>query len=97
MKVICIVFLNILSQIPLSLEEYRIPCSERARLLETCKELTPSIENQIVDELNRKLAIVHTATTHILIEKCPPEFVLDSKASLLTLYENDLVEIDGKL
>lgn len=86
-----------LPQIPQSLEEYKFACSERARLLETCKELTPSIENQIVDELNGKLAIVHTATTHILIEKCPTEFVLDSKVSLLTLYENDLVEIDGKL
>lgn len=85
------------SPIPLSLEEYRTACSERAKLIETCKELTPSIENQIVEELNRKLATVHTATTHILIEKSLTEFVLDSKASLLTLYENDLVEIDGKL
>jgi hypothetical protein len=48
-------------------------------------------EDVIVDELNRILAIVHTSSTYILIEKSETEFVLDSKTSLLLLYENQVV------
>ncbi|NNM43015.1 MAG: hypothetical protein HKM07_01555 [Chlamydiae bacterium] len=55
-----------------------------------------SLEDVIVDELNHQLAIVHTNTTHVLIEKSDTEFVLDSKSSILTLYENEVVEIDEK-
>ncbi len=50
-----------------------------------------ALEASIVDELNRTLAIVHTSTTYILIEKSETEFVLDSKTSLLMLYENQFV------
>ncbi|MGC1879257.1 MAG: primase-helicase family protein [Rhabdochlamydiaceae bacterium] len=50
-----------------------------------------AIEASIVDELNRTLAIVHTSSTYILIEKDEIEFVLDSKTSLLILYENQVV------
>ena len=54
-------------------------------------------EAAIVEELNRTLAIVHTSSTYILIEKNETDFVLDSKTSLLTLYENQIVpEIFGK-
>jgi len=57
-----------------------------------------TLEDQIVDELNQKHAIIHTSTTYILIEKSDTEFVLDSKASLLTLYENEqiFIEEEGK-
>src|SRR5438105_4771286 len=50
-----------------------------------------TMECQIVEELNRTLAIVHTSSTYILIEKSETEFVLDSKGSLLILYENQPV------
>jgi phage/plasmid-associated DNA primase len=50
-----------------------------------------TIEASIVDELNRTIAIVHTSSTYILIEKDEIEFVLDSKTSLLILYENQVV------
>jgi hypothetical protein len=40
---------------------------------------------------------VHTSSTYIMIEKGETEFVLDSKASLLTLYANQTVyELQGK-
>jgi len=50
-----------------------------------------ALEASVVDELNQTLAIVHTSTTYVLIEKGKTDFVLDSKASLLTLYENQVV------
>jgi len=50
-----------------------------------------AIEAAIVNELNRTLAIVHTSSTYILIEKGDAEFVLDSKTSLLILYENQVI------
>ena len=50
-----------------------------------------ALEAPIVEELNRTLAIVHTSSTYILIEKDDVEFVLDSKTSLLILYENQVV------
>ena len=56
-----------------------------------------AIKNAIVKELNQTLAIVHTSSTYILIEKTETEFVLDSKSSLLTLYENQTIpELSGK-
>jgi hypothetical protein len=55
------------------------------------------MENRIVEELNRTFAIVHTSSTYILIEKSETEFVLDSKASLLMLYENQpVIELTAK-
>lgn len=59
------------------------------------EEERAEIDAAVVEELNLKLAIVHTNTTHILIEKGRHQFVLDSKASLLTLYENNTVDIGG--
>ncbi len=50
-----------------------------------------NLEASIVEELNRTLAIVHTSSTYILIEKGGVEFVLDTKTSLLVLYENQIV------
>lgn len=50
-----------------------------------------ALEAKIVDEMNQAHAIVHTSSTYILIEKSDVDFVLDSKTSLLTLYENQVV------
>ncbi|MDN3506506.1 MAG: DUF5906 domain-containing protein [Simkaniaceae bacterium] len=56
-----------------------------------------SLKNAIVEELNQTLAVVHTSSTYILIEKDEIEFVLDSKTSLLTLYENQpVLELAGE-
>ena len=52
-----------------------------------------SIEDLVVDELNKTLAIVHTTSMYILIEKGETEFVLDTKSSLLNLYENQIVSV----
>ncbi len=78
--------------------DYGKACQERARVIELeSGASSPSLEDQIVEELNQKLAIVHTSTTYILIEKNEIDFALDSKPSIITLFENDRVEIDGKL
>jgi hypothetical protein len=50
-----------------------------------------SLEATIVEELNQTLAIVHTSSTYILIEKGEAEFVLDTKTSLLLLFENQVI------
>ncbi len=55
------------------------------------EEKKAKLEETIIEELNRTLAIVHTTSTYILIEKNDVDFVLDSKASLLVLYENQVV------
>lgn len=56
-----------------------------------------AIKNAIVEELNKTIAIVHTSSTYILMEKSESEFVLDSKASLLNLYQNQIIpELSGK-
>lgn len=60
------------------------------------EEEKEQIETAVVEELNQILAIVHTSTTHILIEKGGNEFVLDSKSSLITLYQNQLVCVGDK-
>ncbi|MBS0620836.1 MAG: hypothetical protein JSS61_05210 [Verrucomicrobia bacterium] len=65
-----------------------IPCKKGRILPEEDQE---ALKASIVDELNRTLAIVHTSSTYILIEKDEVEFVLDSKTSLLILYENQVV------
>jgi hypothetical protein len=50
-----------------------------------------ALQTSIVEELNQTLAIIHTSSKYILIEKSETEFVLDSKTSLLTLYENQVI------
>lgn len=45
-------------------------------------------EDQIIEEMNKRYAVIHTSTTYILIEKNEFDFVLDSRASFLHLYEN---------
>lgn len=94
---------NTISQQSLSAEE---KSKQRAAELKKLVNETPTVENsdcslseqqrisrecQIVEELNRTLAIVHTSSTYILIEKSETEFVLDSKGSLLILYEHQPV------
>lgn len=65
-----------------------------ASLLENERE---TIEDQIVEELNKKHAIVHTSEFNILTEKLHSfipgaiDFTLESKQSLLNTYENQIV------
>jgi hypothetical protein len=74
---------------PLSKKSKTVSASKKSRVLSDLEQ--EAIESLIVDELNRTLAIVHTSSTYILIEKDETEFVLDSKTSLLILYENQVV------
>jgi len=78
----------------LPIQNYLDACRARAREIEA-ESNSESLEDQIVEELNQKLAIVHTSTTYVMVEKNETEFVLDSKSSILTLYESEQVEIDG--
>lgn len=66
--------------------------SEKSKPVQASSQQERSaIEASIVDELNRTLAIIHTSSTYVLIEKDEIEFVLDSRTSLLSLYENQVV------
>ena len=47
------------------------------------------IEEKVILEMNKQYAIVHTSSTHILIEKGAAGFILDSRSSLIHLHEND--------
>ena len=47
------------------------------------------IEEEVIKEMNKQYAIVHTSSTHILIEKGAAGFILDSRSSLIHLHEND--------
>ena len=65
------------------------------------KEITDQEKNilsaKIVAEMNLTYAIIHTSSTYILIEKSETEFVLDTKQSLLNLFENQTVpELKGE-
>ncbi len=64
--------------------------------------LTP--EEQVVEELNKKHAFVHTDSSYILTEKPHPfikendDFVLESRQSLIHCYENQLIRCsDGNI
>lgn len=97
---------NTISQHLQSAEEKSKQRADELRKLAVCATIDESVEsvhtllpeqqegmseNEIVEELNRTLAIVHTSSTYVLIEKSESEFVLDSKSSLLMLYENQPV------
>lgn len=70
--------------------------------LEEAKKQQKSTEDSIVDELNEKHAVVHTDQFYILTEKKHSvfegtDFTLESKQSLLNMYENQVVVCsDGK-
>lgn len=72
-------------------EELRSSASSKATSATKKSPSKKTMEAAIVDEFNRTFAIVHTSSTYILIEKSESEFVLDSKTSLLNLFENQLV------
>ena len=77
-----------------SLEEYRILSEKQAEKLRNMS-LTP--EEIVLQEFNRRYAIVHTSTTYILFQKSETHFELDSRRSFLCLHENDFfVNSDGK-
>ena len=64
---------------------------EKQRLLLFAQEL-------VVDELNKKHAVVHTDRFHILTEKRDPiyggtDFILESKQSFKDMYENQKVQL----
>jgi uridine kinase len=59
-------------------------------------------EDAVVEELNKKHAVVHTDQFYILTEKSNPkhpnqiDFSLESRQSLINLYENQVVKISEK-
>ncbi len=79
----------------LPIEKYAEACATRAESIEEEIVEDISIEDQIVNEFNEKLAIIHTHTTYVLVEKGDKDFVLDSKASIRTFYENDEIETES--
>lgn len=57
-----------------------------------------TIEDEVVEELNKKHAVVHTDQFYILTEKTKGshnDFTLESKQSFLNMYENQVVECLG--
>ncbi len=59
------------------------------------KTLTP--EEKVIEEMNKKYAIIHTNSTYVLIEKEENAFVLDSFNSLRNLHANDFFkDSEGK-
>ena len=62
------------------------------------KEMTPSPEEGVLQEFNKRYAIVRTSTTYILIQKTETVFELDSRKSFTYFHENDFfLSSDGKL
>ena len=53
------------------------------------KEMTPSPEEGVLQEFNKRYAIVRTSTTYILIQKTETVFELDSRKSFTYFHEND--------
>jgi hypothetical protein len=71
------------------MEEYKTLCEGRA---EQIKHLTSSPEEKVIEEMNKKYAIIHTQSTFVLVEKEEDVFVLDSRQSLINYHENDFFE-----
>ncbi len=61
-------------------------CKKRA---EKVKKITSTLEEKIIEEMNKKYAIIHTKSTYVIVEKDDKNFVLDSRASLIHFHEND--------
>lgn len=47
------------------------------------------IEEEVIQEMNKEYAIVHTSSTHILMEKGTAGFILDSRSSFINFHENN--------
>lgn len=70
----------------ISLEEYRaLSEAQAAKLL----EMAATPEDRVLQEFNKKYAIVRTSTTYILVQKSNTIFELDSRSSFLYFHEND--------
>ena len=61
-------------------------CTTRANEI-IKKNQTP--EEKVIEEMNKKYAIIHTSSTYVLVEKDENTFVLDSFHSLRNLHAND--------
>lgn len=60
-----------------------------------------AIEARVVEELNKTHAVVHTDQYHILTEKIDPlhggiDFTLETRQSLVNMYENQMIDIRDK-
>lgn len=67
-------------------EEYKALSEARgAKLL----ELAPTPEDRVIQEFNKRYAIVRTSTTYILVQKGSFSFELDSRSSFKNFHEND--------
>jgi hypothetical protein len=71
-------------EIPFS--EYRALSESRAREM-IGLSLTP--EEEVLQEFNKKYAIVRTCTTHILLQRSETAFELDTRSSFRHFHEND--------
>ncbi len=61
------------------------------------KKINQTSEEKVIEEMNKKYAVIHTKSTYILVEKDDNTYVLDSRASLIHLHENDFFEdAEGK-
>ena len=69
--------------------------NERRQII---KQSNQTPEEQVIEEMNQKYAVIHTKSTYILVEKDKNTFVLDSRASLIYFHENDFFEnAEGKI
>ena len=64
-------------------------CKTRANEI---SKLNQTIEEKVIEEMNRSYAVIHTKSTYILIEKDGNTFVLDSRASFIHWHENNFFE-----
>lgn len=61
------------------------------------ESIVDPIEAEVIKEMNKQYAIVHTSSTHVLMEKGTAGFILDSRSSLIHLHENDFfINSEGK-
>lgn len=80
--------------ISVSVNDYTQLSNKRA---EEIKQNAFTPEDKVMEEMNKKYAVIHTKSTYILIEKDENNFVLDSRQSLIHLHENDYFEdLEGK-
>ncbi len=80
-------------EIPYS--EYRaLSEAQAAKVIEL--SLTP--EEKVLQEFNKKYAIVRTSTTHILLQRSETAFELDTRTSFKNFHENDFfINSEGKV
>jgi len=72
-------------------------CSSKKKKADISDEEKNILRANIVAEMNLTYAIIHTSSTYVLVEKSETEFVLDTKQSLLNLFENQVIpELKGE-